>query len=424
MDILICNYLRLRGLNVVEECSFKGFEMIDKYRPKIFLIANGAGAILNFNLVKYASLKGIKVVTLVSEGNFRENKLASFYWGWNKEQVMYEDINMQWSERTKKMITKEYTNIAEKIKVSGGVGFDYYKIVCPCNKKDFLIKFGKEHYEKIIGIGCWDFSPNFSKDPRYIDQLNNHGEAVIARFRNDRDSFNKILIEIIKNNQDILFILKEHPGNIWGYDMSGIEGCEKYSNALILKREPIADCIAVSDFWLTYESTTVIEAWMLNKQTCLLNPSGIDFPRANVYMGSPNYPDTISFQNAINIFYMDRTLPGFKELQIDRDFVTKETIQWDDGLNHVRAGNEIIRLLEDEKNKDKRKTSLNLQIKKWKQFFLSRGFPIKKTFTYHKLKEFDEDALHGLTQSVYNQQIIFYTKNGLSMDDLKNIRAE
>ena len=105
---------------------------------------------------------------------------------------------------------------------------------------------------------------------------------------------------------------KEHPGNTRGLFESGIAGAEKFPNVLILKKESIVDCIAVSDFWITYESTTVIEAWLLGKQTCLLNPTGIDFPRANVYKGSPNYPDVPTLQAAIDSFYSTHELPSFQ----------------------------------------------------------------------------------------------------------------
>ena len=154
MATLVCNYLKYNELNVAEDSVFRGFEMIDKYQPKLLFITNGIGAPINFQLVKYASLKKIKVVTLVSEGNFfdSEETISDFFWGHNKEQYLYEGINQQWSERVKNLILKIRPNLHNKIRVSGGVGFDHYKIVPKIDKKSFLSSFKKEHFKHVIGV--------------------------------------------------------------------------------------------------------------------------------------------------------------------------------------------------------------------------------------------------------------------------------
>lgn len=62
-----------------------------KYRPKLLLISNSVGSAYKTEAVKLASLLGIKVVSLVSEGqdNCRsfdsDEVLSDFYWGTNKE---------------------------------------------------------------------------------------------------------------------------------------------------------------------------------------------------------------------------------------------------------------------------------------------------------------------------------------------------
>lgn len=420
---LVCNYLRYNGLAVSEDSVFGGFEKIDTLCPKLLFMTNAIGATINFELVKYASLRGIKVVTLTSEGNFydSEKDLDSFLWGWNKDFYLYEDLNMQWSERTRNLTLKFYPELKDKIKISGGVGFDYYKIVPCISKEAFLLKHSKKNYTRVIGIGCWFFDLITFESPEFSSRFT---KSDIIRFGEDRDCFNDVILRIIEGNPDILFLLKEHPGNTGGLYMSAIEGAEKYPNVLILKKESIVDCIAVSDFWLTYESTTAIEAWMLGKQTCLLNPSGLDFPRANVHFGSPNYPDVASLQNAIDLFYRKEKLPGFAELIEERNKIVKDSIQWDDALNHVRAGNEIIRLLKDDNHKVKKNVPFELNKIKWKQYLLSRGIPRKKNnFIYDRVKEFDYNSLYEQYQQIYNQQIRFYEANRLSLDDLKNIKG-
>ncbi|MBN1639098.1 MAG: hypothetical protein JW866_09030, partial [Ignavibacteriales bacterium] len=170
-----------------------------------------------------------------------------------------------------------------------------------------------------------------------------------------------------------------------------------------------------------------IEAWMLNKQTCLLNPNGIDFPRANVYKGSPNYPDTESLQNAINIFYKRNELPGFAELVTNRKEIIQETIQWDDGLNHVRAGNEIIDLIENTKS-DIAKENISQKIQRIKQNLQYKLSPILRFFgltknIYQRKKRFNKQELSLYQNELLDEQIEFFKKNKLSKSDLRNIRC-
>lgn len=422
MATIVCNYLRHMGLTVEEKSVFCGFEMIDKLKPKLLFVTNGVGAPINFQLVKYAALKGVKIVTLTSEGNFLDDALLFYIWGWNVDQQMYENVNMQWSIRTRELTIKKLPQLNKKIRISGGVGFDYYKIASHRDKNSFLSQYNRVQHSKVIGFGCWNFGVIFPSDSFYESFVQVIGENGIARFQKDRDLSNQVLLNIIEKNPDILFLLKEHPGNTRGLFESGIAGVEKFPNVLILKKESIVDCIAVSDFWITYESTTVIEAWLLGKQTCLLNPSGIDFPRANVYKGSPNYPDVPTLQTAIDTFYSTHELPGFQAMESERKEVIRETIQWDDGLNHVRAGNEIIRVLKEEEKPEKRRIPFDLKKEKWKQYLLSRGIPRKKNnFIYDKLRGFDHEKLSQRSADIYNQQLAYYKKMGLSKDDLRAI---
>lgn len=420
---LICNYLCIQGYSVIEESIFNGFHAIDKYKPELLFLTNGVGAKINFQLVKYASLKGIKVVTLTSEGNFKDdiNCIPEFLWGWNKDCCLYEDVNMQWSERTRKLTLDRFPELAGKIRVSGAVGFDYYKIVPAIGKQEFLKKYEKSDYHKVIGIGCWDFSLFNEADSRYESIIKSYESNVIARFRKDRDLFNYIIRKVIKNNGDILFILKEHPGNTMGYYESAIDGCEEYNNVLILKQDSIVDCMSASDFWISYESTTNIEAWMLDKQTCLINPTGIDFPRANVYRGTPNYKTAEEMQNAINEFYTTHSLPGFSELRDERVGVIHDVIEWEDGLNHVRAGNQIIKLLQsgcDKKKSFKRLFFIPLKL----HYTIATKTRIKKnSYVYNKYHNFRIQELQLNSKRIKEALLAFYKNRGLTPNELKSI---
>ena len=419
MSSLVCNYLRYQGFSVIEESVFRGFKMIEKYKPKVLLLANGIGAPINFQLVKYAALKGIKVVTLVSEGNYLQSPeaLESFLWGWNTDKQLYEETSMHWSNRTRELALSCYPTLKSKLKVSGGCGFDIYKIKPVQHKTDFLKKFGKDGYIKTIGIGCWDFGYCSSSTQL---SLFNKDETLVKKFFHDRDLFNKVLLNIIKANPTVLFILKEHPGNTQGHYMSGIEGTESFDNVLILKKESIIDTIAASDIWIIYESTTVLEAWLLGKQTGLLNPTGLDFPRANVHFGSPNFPDEDSFQNAINVFFETGELPYFNDslMTVERKRVIMDTIQWDDGLNHVRAGNEIIRVLESEIEKKKYSIPMDIRIQSFKQRLINL-LKIKKSSIYQRSSSFKREEVEAFSKDLYDHQMHFYKVHNFSKEDLR-----
>ena len=283
VSTLISNYLRYQGFSVHEGCVFNGFELIRKLKPRLFFINGAIGAKINFELVKFAKSRGIHVVSLSAEGNFTEDKnvgIGPFFWGWNHSKKLVEDFNLVWSERVKGMIVAEYPELTSRIKVSGGVGFDVYQIDDKIPKRDFLSKYNKLEFETVVGVGCWDFGTMYKEDYRHSEILKRFTLEEIERFKNDGVIFNKIILQVVKNNPEILFIFKEHPGRQLEHKSSAIEGVDKFPNVLIFKREESVDkCINASDLWLVYESTTAMEAWLYGKNTFKINPTGIDFKR-------------------------------------------------------------------------------------------------------------------------------------------------
>ncbi len=415
---LVCNYLRYKGYNVVEGSIFNGFELIDKHAPRLLFITNTTGAKINYQTMKHAIQRNILGVSLISEGNIKpwnKNIISQFFWGWNKEKILYENLNLQWSNRAKKLIHSIHPELDNRIKVSGGVGFDYYKIIPQGNKGAFLHKYGKSQYQKVIGIGCFDFGPMYPKDSRYALQQKLFTKEQVDRFKSDRQQFNNVLIGLIKNNPEILFLIKEHPGNQLGHFSSAIEGADAFDNTLILKtEESIFDCINVSDFWIIYESTTALEAWLMNKQTMLLNPSGVDFKRDELYKGSPNFTAEQEVQQGINQFYTDQNIVGFKELTDARNQLIEDTIGWDDGLNHVRAGNYIIDVLNNNPRLELKHT-LETYIERKVQNVLwvsSKHLKRLPYFRYYNQKknQHSQQELDKYSDRLYKYQNLFYTK--------------
>jgi hypothetical protein len=352
MATLVCNYLRLQGLSVLECSVFDGFHVLDKIEPRLFFITNTLGAPENLELTKYAKSRGALCVSLISEGNFigNSNTHKQMIWGWNGEKVLHEDLHLQWSERTRDITLALHPELEGRVLVSGGVGFDNYTIDNKViDKNEYLNKWGKSSYEKVVGVGCWDFGWLYPEDPRYSVNQNVYSELDRLRFLKDGEAFDEILANVAAIHPDCLFLIKQHPGGILGHKGSGTTRISTMPNVVVVKNQiSIHDCILISDFWIVYESTTAMEAWLSEKQTCLLNPSGRDFPRdVNVSEGSPAYTNAEQLSNAIDAFYKEGHLPKFNERESDRRRVIKQIIQWDDGLNHVRAGNAILNLLED-----------------------------------------------------------------------------
>lgn len=424
MATLVCNYLRFQGLKVVEGSIFNGYELIKKHHPNILFLTNITGAQINVDVVDYATQYGIKVVSLVSEGNFREKELEQFLWGWNIERKFKEILNMQWTERTRLMTLKHYPELQDKIKVSGAVGFDVYRILPRINKDYFLRKYRREKFTNVIGVGCWDFGIFYPEDTRYNYESSILSMQEINYFRKDGILFNQILEKVVLSNPTILFVLKEHPGCQIGKKGSAIENLDNYANTLIIKSEEvIVNCIAVSDFWITYESTTALEAWLMQKQTCLLNPQGGDFGRDEVAKGSPIYSSYEEIQANIDLFYSSGVLRDFKDKESVRERLIKDTIQWDDGFNHVRAGNEILRMVKNEKQDSHQYISF-FERKHLKYFLLWRlcdfSFLRKNWKVYLTFKNrFKKEQLEEAQELFYKNQIKFYKDNKVNKDSLK-----
>lgn len=433
MATLVCNYLRIMGYSVHEGSIFDGYSLLNKMKPKIFFICDTRGAYINFELMRYAKRRGIIGASLISEGNFITSNIEvvdQFIWGWNDGKVLYEDINMQWTERIREVMLARFPELEGHIKVSGGVGFDVYKISSNhMGKKLLLNKYNKRIYDKVIGLGCWDFGVFHTEDPRYSIIRQSYLAEDTKRFIEDQKKFNEFMKDIVSANKDILFLFKEHPGCLGGRKASGIDGLDLLPNVIILKNEEsIADCINASDFWLVYESTTALEAWLLGKQTALINPSGTDFVRANVYEGSPNYRSTDLLQNAIDAFYISGKLSGFDELNNKRKQIIQDTIQWDDGLNHVRAGNEIISLLENSQEIKLRKESFQDRIMRYKQSIAWNLLPylshIKRFKVYkERRKNFNEEELARFQKQMMCSQESFYKAKNFDKDELRQIRC-
>lgn len=420
---LVCNYLRFQGLNVVEGSMFNGYHLLKKLKPKVLFITNTTGAYLNQQVTRFAKKLKIPVITTISEGNLRESAIQEMVWGHNNERIPYEDKYLVWSSKSKKLLLKYNKELSNIVKVSGSAGHDKYSIL-----KHFQSTNLNEH-KITIGVGCWGFDYYMlqSRDKDKIPQ--SHKDFFI----NERDEFNKIFFNIIKKNKDCRFIFKEHPGNLLGHYGSGIESCVSLPNVEVYKNDKtIFDCILESDLWVTYDSTTAMEAWLLGKQTCILNPSKLKWPhqRDQMHLSQPVLNTSKELQSAINAIKSKKIISGFNNFEKKRKEVIREVIEWNDGLNHVRVGNEIIDFLSnnyqctliDTRLKLPNIKDVFLQKLKW-IIFQNFSFIFKLMKNYKNQILWDENELKTLSKERMKQQLSFYDLLKLDGEKLHKIRS-
>jgi len=103
--------------------------------------------------------------------------------------------------------------------------------------------------------------------------------------------------------------------------------------------------INISDLWIGYETTTALESWLLDKQTFLINPTRSDFIRENVHRGSPIVKNANEAQGLIDEYFKGGTLQAFDALLSFREEIIKDVIEYGDGQNHVRAAEEVMKVL-------------------------------------------------------------------------------
>lgn len=417
---------KILGLSTFSASAVEGKYWLDKFNPKLLLVPNSIGDNNYIKSVKYATQRNVAVLSLKSEGDLDEKKINEMTWGLNKDRIMREDINLHWSRNSRDVTLKHFPELKDKIFVAGGVGFDKYKIYKFASRENFLKKYNKTNYRKIVCLVGWGFDNFFGKQfkAEKEDYMEIYGQVQIENFREDRGRLNQILEKLIQNNQDILFILKYHPGARRTKNLTEFVGLDKYENILEIQHEEnIADCISVSDFLVAYESTSIMEAWLMGKQTFLINPSIIKFPRSEIYKGTPIFKNHEKCQEIFDKFYVTGKISGFEEGLEARKQIIEDIIGWRDGKNHARAGKVIKELLDKTKNREIEATKLFDRFKHYivHIIFFKTRFMTKYSFIYRipikKLKvlkycqdNFSYSEIIGLKKRYYFYMNKFYNK--------------
>jgi len=353
-------YLEMKYGLRVERISIADFEYaLLRLKPRMVVIASGAGADINVEVMKLASKLSFKVVSLISEGDYPDDLEGTkeFFWQWNHDGIFYETLHLEWTERNLELIQRHIPGSNDyNIKVSGATGFDKYRIWSYTKKKDFLAKYQMERFGRVVGIAGWGFDALFGE---YFERNTKAmetrlGSEYISLHRKSKELLKNIYRQIIEKNPDTLFVLKHHPSVI-DEQSTELYGLNEYNNVLSIigRSEDIGTVINISDIWIAYESTTCLEAWLMKKQTLLVNPLGGNFRRSRISAGSPINTNLEQVQHSLDNFYKNGLIPGFAELAPKRQRIIREIIQWDDGKNHIRAAEYIYQelLLSDQKTK-------------------------------------------------------------------------
>lgn len=362
IEPVLCYLEKFAGYSVKRTSYLFSLFKVLYYKPRMLVLSNNVGAIRNYYASKMAFLLGIKVVTLSSEGDYNfthgtTQDIESFFWGWDLKREFPVDLHLEWSQKNVDLIKKyiagaEY--ILEKTRVSGATGFDRYKMFSFKGKNDFLKDKGLNKYKQVIGYAAWGFDLFYERSFLNAPTVS-WTDGYISFHKNNGKILNGILKQAINDNKDTLFILKRHPGEEC-YGNTELAGLEKYDNVIIIyDEESIEDLISVSDIWMAYESTTCLEAWLMGKQTVLINPVPFTGNRSDIAYGSPVRSNYEELQQDISL----GRVVGFEHLQEKRDEIIKRVIEYADGKNHVRAAEYII---EEFKKEPERKPVINCWI--------------------------------------------------------------
>lgn len=412
---LVRNYLRLNGIKVIAGSIHNAYYLIWKYRPDLVYITNIIGARINFKVACFCRSRNIKLVTGISEGDIKEHSISQMVWGHNSLKYPVESLILLWSKYQREKFIGECKVYNKIARVTGSAGADRYII------SDFSKGvIDRRDYKLIVGIGCFNFRETIRNQNFNSNSIK---ESQILQ-SSDRDLFSKNLDDLVQRMPNVLFIAKLHPGGDRGLYGAGVEKASNRKNFKVFSKDSsISECIANSDVWMTYESNTAMEAWLLNKPTALLNPLGVNFPRSDFFKGQPNFATASDWYYALNSFIQNSELPGFKELEEERKKIFKKIIGWQDGFNHIRSGNEILNILSSKVSDPEIFLPSNL-IPDWKE-------RIKQLYTYFvtqiglgksKRRRWSKSHLNKFEERRMKEQLIFYKRLGKDwFEDLRNI---
>jgi surface carbohydrate biosynthesis protein len=341
----ICHTLRRRGFNVVEECIFNYRYHLLKHRPRLLYVADPTGARINHEASLFADRIGTPSVCVDAEGDYLAGSEDKMFWAHIVDRRLRQRLKLQWSSRSRARALTVAPDAAERIKVTGAVGFDRYRNERFTTKEEWQRKY-RFSQERMVGVAGWTFD-YLSVPAERAARTRLYGRELVERFDRDLGALRVLLAELIRGRPETMFVLKLHPGVI-DFSETEFAGLENLENVLVIEQEEaVGDCINACDVWMAYNSTTCIEAWLLGKPAVFVNPSGGDFPRSESSRGTPVLETPAEVDAALSEHEESAHIAAFDALEQTRASVLAEMLGWVDGKNHLRAAHYIELLLHD-----------------------------------------------------------------------------
>lgn len=327
--------------------------LIAHKKPDLVLLANAVGSREHFFICRDCHKRNIPVFALTAEGNVPE----AYYtkgndWGWNTDKVIYHELLCFWSNRTMDIFKKVNPNIdASKLVLTGATGFDIYKMVQYCKEKISIYNRGK--YKTVVGYAGWGFGQFYSKtDLKHINKIYQGVEFsdYVKWGKEKKEEVLSILEYAVVNNPDVLFILKKHPKehapSLVVEPENEMSSLEKYPNVIYLKTlaTNMSDLIRECDLWTCFESTTVMEAWLLGIDTVNILPQHDTRISTHIASGSSVAIDALQFDDYIRRIKQTKVVSEVETIK-KREDIIKYSIGYSDGYNHLRALHYIENIL-------------------------------------------------------------------------------
>lgn len=396
--------------------------------PDLVILPNARGNDLYVEIARYCKENDILIYANESEGNFNPDP-SYYYWGYNTTEAPISPVLYCWNNRIRNYLVETLGIDASVIKVAGAPGVDKYHYTPKLNRDLFLDKYKKSTYKKVVGYAGWAFGKLENKEINdvlsYLEMEEEAGKKWIAE---KRDWVEDALKACIEKFPDVLFILKKHPRENFESDYrdsrNEMNRLTHYENVLYLcNEESIESLIQLSDIWMAFESTSIMEAWLMKTPTIIINPIP-DFSKVKLYEGSLQVHD-IPHLLAVMADALEKNVfdqMNQPEILIQRQKTLDYAFGFTDGYNHLRCVYYFLPYLENNKRPTK-KPALNARF--FRQYLLlhiGKFFYIKSLFA--RLPKFKKTIWifenYRLTQ-VKEQKITtfkhldeFYEKSGLN----------
>jgi len=246
--------LNVKVRSVFDYCS------IELLKPRVLLTNGCNGSHQTYLVTKYATERGLHTVSLHAEGAFLREDLTTYVLGRNEDQKPTVKKWFLWNENALKWTREGFPQFQDVIDVSGSTLHEKYSIF---RSTDFnREQYTEGKYCSVFAYIGWGFD---------LTEGQFRSGTVSCDPAPEREYVTKLLTSAVRQNPEVLFILKNHPGAL---DRSRTEIADHFAsfdNVRVISNEiSIFELIFISDLAISYDSTTVLDSWLTGKPTITL----------------------------------------------------------------------------------------------------------------------------------------------------------